>query len=166
MALLRRPEPGSTSADLLSTAMVHLLVYGDAFVGKYRPEGTIIQLGLLDPAGRRRRAQGRPGRSTRLSRREGISEHGPDDVLHVKAMSPDGLRGLSTVRAAGKVLGSIRALIDYAANFLGNAARPGGILAVAGNLPLNDDHATGSRTTGRSCSPARAPARAPAGSPS
>ena len=48
-ALLRRPEPGSTSADLFSTAMVYLLVYGDAFIGKFRSEGPIAQLGLLDP---------------------------------------------------------------------------------------------------------------------
>ena len=142
VALLRRPEPGSTSADLLSTAMVHLLVYGDAFVAKYRSEGMITQLGLLDPQAV---VVERKGDRViyRLSRREGISDDGPDDILHVKAMSPDGLRGLSTVRAAGKVLGLNQGLVDYAANFLGNAARPGGILAVSGNLPLKDDHARG-----------------------
>ena len=138
--LLRRPEPGSTSADFLSTATAHLLVYGDAFIAKYRSEGTITQLGLLDPQSV---VVERKGERViyKLSRLEGLSEHGPDDILHVKAMSPDGLRGLSTVRAAGKVLGLNQGLIDYACNFLGNAARPGGILAVNGEMPLRSDHA-------------------------
>ncbi|MGH2974638.1 MAG: phage portal protein [Solirubrobacterales bacterium] len=140
VALMRRPEPGSTSADLLSTLIVHLIVHGDAFLAKYRSEGTITQLGLLDPQAV---VVERKGDRViyRLSRREGISHHGPSDIVHVKAMSPDGLRGLSTVRAAGKVLGLNQGLIDYACNFLGNAARPGGILAVTGDQPLRSDHA-------------------------
>jgi phage portal protein BeeE len=99
VALLRRPEPGLTSADLLSTAMVHLLVYGDAFVAKYRAERMITQLGLLDPQSVVVERRGDRVIYT-LSRREGVTQHGPDDILHVEAMSPDGLRGLSTVRAA------------------------------------------------------------------
>lgn len=47
--LLRRPSPGSTNADLFSTAMVHLLTNGNAFIGKFRQEGSIIQLACLDP---------------------------------------------------------------------------------------------------------------------
>ena len=140
--LLRRPEPGSTSADLFSTAMVHLLVHGDAFLAKFRSEGSISQLGLLDPQAIVVERQG--ARLTyKLSRPEGFSEHGPEDVLHVKAMSSDGLRGLSTVRAAGRVLGLNQGLIDYACAFLGNASRPGGILAVTGDLPLQRDQAEG-----------------------
>src|SRR4051812_2513025 len=47
--LLNRPSPGSTSADLFSQVMVHLNVHGDAFIGKFRSGGSIVQLGLLDP---------------------------------------------------------------------------------------------------------------------
>ena len=47
--LLARPAPGSTIADLLSPTMVHLNTFGEAFVGKYRSEGEIVQLGLIDP---------------------------------------------------------------------------------------------------------------------
>jgi HK97 family phage portal protein len=113
--LLRRPEPGSTSADLFSTLMVHLLVYGDAFVAKYRSEGSIVQLAPVDPAAVVVERQGNRV-IYKLSRLEGFSEHGPEDILHVKAMSSDGLRGLSTVRAAGRVLGLNQGLIDSDAN--------------------------------------------------
>lgn len=141
VALLRRPEPGSTAADLLSTLMVHLLVHGDAFIAKYRSENMITQLGLLDP--QTVTVERRGGRVIyKVSRLEGFSEHGPEDLVHIKGMSSDGLRGLSTVRAAAKVLGLNQALIEYACNFLGNASRPGGVLSV-GEAPLQRDHAAG-----------------------
>jgi HK97 family phage portal protein len=137
--LLRRPEPGSTSADLFSGLMVHLLVYGDAFLAKYRTTGTeIAELGLLDPQAVEVERRGR--RIVYRLRRAGrIEEVGPQDIVHVKAMSQDGLRGISTVRAAGKVLGLNQGLISYATAWLGNAARPGGILALGGDAPR--DHA-------------------------
>jgi HK97 family phage portal protein len=140
VALLRRPEPGSTSADLLGSIMVHLLVHGDAFLAKYRREDSIVQIALLDP---QTVTVERDGERIiyGVSRREGISEHSPADILHVKAMSQDGLRGISTVRAAAKVLQVNEGLVAYAANFLGNAARPGGILSVTGDVPLPNEHA-------------------------
>lgn len=45
--LLAKPAPGSTGVDLVSQIVVHLNVHGDAFVGKYRSDGEIVQLGLL-----------------------------------------------------------------------------------------------------------------------
>ena len=47
--LLRTPSPGSTSPDLFSQVAVHLQTNSNAFVGKFRSEGTIVSLGLLDP---------------------------------------------------------------------------------------------------------------------
>jgi HK97 family phage portal protein len=135
--LLRRPSPGSTSADLFSDLMVSLLTDGNAFVGKFRREETIVQLGVLDP---QTVAVERKGDRViyKLSRREGLSEHGPEDVLHVRAMgSPQdgGLRGLSPVRQAMRVLQLNQGLIDYLANWLGNDSRPGGVLAINGDAP-------------------------------
>src|SRR5215216_1504322 len=47
--LLRRPSPGSTGVDLISLIVVHLNLYGEAFVGKYRSDAEIVQLGLIHP---------------------------------------------------------------------------------------------------------------------
>lgn len=130
--LLRRPTPGSTSADLFSTAMVSLLVNGNAFIGKYRSENTITQLACLDP-----QAITVEQRGARIvyaySPPQGgpFQELGPADVVHVKAMSSDGLRGLSPVRQAMNVLQLNQALIDYLAAWLGNDSRPGGVLTVS-----------------------------------
>jgi HK97 family phage portal protein len=94
--LLERPAPGSTSADLVSQIVVHLNTHGNAFVGKFRADNEIVQLGLLDPTQVEVELRGQRIVYT-LSRPEGISEHGPEDILHVKAMSSDGLTGLSPV---------------------------------------------------------------------
>jgi HK97 family phage portal protein len=129
VGLLRQPEPGSTSADLLGRVMVDVLVHGNAYVAKYRDSsGEISQLACLDPE---TVTVERDGEEVvyRISRREGLSDHGPEDICHVKALTSDGLYGLSTVRAAGKALGLNEGLIRYASNFLANAARPAGILA-------------------------------------
>jgi HK97 family phage portal protein len=127
--LLRRPSPGSTAADLFSTAMVGLLLDGNCFIGKFRQEGSIVQLGLLNPQSVTVEQRGARVIYT-LSRPEGISEHGPEDVIHVKAMSEDGVRGLSPVKQAMRVLQLNAGLIDYLANWLGNDSRPGGVLSL------------------------------------
>lgn len=134
--LLRRPSPGSTSADLFSHVMVGLLLNGNAFVGKYRSEGLIVQLACLDPGAVTVEQQGArivyhyasPG---------GVEELTSADVVHVKAMSSDGLRGLSPVKQAMRVLQLNAALIDYLAGWLGNSTRPGGVLSVT-NAPAGE----------------------------
>jgi HK97 family phage portal protein len=140
--LLRRPSPGTTSVDLVGQLMTHLLVHGDAFLAKYRSEGSIVQLGLLDPASVVVEQVG--ARVTyKLSRREGFSEHSVDDVCHVKALSSDGVRGMSTVRQAAKVLQLSDGLTTYISSWLGNDARPSGVLAVEGDLPASRDELFG-----------------------
>ncbi|MGB6423785.1 MAG: phage portal protein [Solirubrobacterales bacterium] len=80
---------------LFSTAMVHLLTNGNALIGKYRAEGLIVQLACLDPQAVTVEQRGERI-VYRYSRPEGGPEEqlGPADVVHVKAMSSDGLRGL------------------------------------------------------------------------
>lgn len=138
VALLRHPSPGSTSADLFSTLMVHLAVFGNGFIAKYREEGTIVQLGCLDPQSVRVEQRGARIVYT-LSRREGISEHGPEDVLRVMAMSQDGIRGLSPVKQAARILALDQALVERAWNWFGNASRPSGILSAEGEMQPGPD---------------------------
>src|SRR5918994_3054999 len=47
--LLERPAPATSQADLVSTLMAHLLIYGAAYLGKYRSEGEVTQLSPLHP---------------------------------------------------------------------------------------------------------------------
>jgi HK97 family phage portal protein len=136
--LLRNPSPGSTSADLLSQIMVHLNVHGEAFVGKFRSDNTIVQLGLLDPTRMDAELRGQRIVYT-ISAPSGRTEHGVDDVLHIKGMSADGLRGMSPVTQCRTALGLSSSLQQSAKTFTEQGSRPSGILtasesANSGNL--------------------------------
>ena len=127
--LLRSPAPGSTSADLLSQIMVHLNVHGDAFVGKYRADGAIVQLGLLPPDQVKVELRGQRVVYT-LTTAGRMTEHGLDDVLHIKGMSSDGLRGLSPVAQCRLALSLSSNLQEHAKQYFEQGSRPSGILTV------------------------------------
>ena len=126
--LLRRPSPGSTGVDLISLIVVHLNLYGEAFVGKYRSDAEIVQLGLIHPDSVQVELRGQRIIYT-LQTVRGVTEHGPDDVLHIRGMSSDGLRGLSPVTQCRVALGLSSSLQQSAKTFTENASRPSGILS-------------------------------------
>src|SRR3954454_12561849 len=131
--LLQRPSPGSTNVDLVSQIMVHLQVYGECFVGKYRADGEIVQFGLLHPESVEVELRGQRIVYI-LDTVHGRTEHGPGDVLHIKGMSLDGLRGLSPVAHCRVALGLSSALQQSAKTFTEQGSRPSGILtAPSGN---------------------------------
>src|SRR4051812_4055681 len=128
--VLSRPAPGSTVCDLLSQIVVSLNVTGDAFVGKYRADGEIVQFGLLDPAQVDVELRGRRI-VYRLMSTGG--EHGPADVLHIKAMPGiDGLRGLSPVQQCRLALELSSNLQASARSYFRNGSRPSGVLTLSG----------------------------------
>jgi phage portal protein BeeE len=47
--LLERPSPGVSEADLTSTLMTHLAVWGNGYIGKFREQGEVTQLDPLHP---------------------------------------------------------------------------------------------------------------------
>jgi HK97 family phage portal protein len=129
VALLKRPSPGSTHADLFGTAMAHLQTHGNAFIGKYRSEGQIISLGCLPPDRVRIEIRGRTIVYI-LSRADGVFELGLPDLLHIKAMSADGLIGLSPVAQCRQALSLSANLQESARQYVENGSMPSGILSV------------------------------------
>jgi HK97 family phage portal protein len=125
--LLARPSRGSTGVDLISQIMVHANVHGEAFIGKYRADGEIVQLGLLHPEQGQVELRGQRVLYL-LDTLKGRVEVGPDDVLHIKAMSLDGLRGLSPVTQCRVALGLSSSLQQSAKAFTENGSRPSGVL--------------------------------------
>jgi phage portal protein BeeE len=47
--LLARPGPATSQADLVSSLMGHLAVYGNAYLAMYRQASNLAELGLLHP---------------------------------------------------------------------------------------------------------------------
>lgn len=126
--LIARPSPAATTANLVGTLVAHLNLHGNAFLAKYRDEtGTVRQIAPLSPRGVTVALEaGEPVYT--LMRAEGVSRHGPEDILHIRALSTDGLVGLSPVAQARQALGLSQSLACHADNFARNAGRPGGIL--------------------------------------
>ena len=125
--LLGRPSPGSTGVDLISQIVVHLNVFGECLIGKYRADGEIVQLGLIHPDSVQVELRGQTVVYT-LSTARGQVEVGPSDVLHVKGMSLDGLRGLSPVAQCRVALGLSSSLQASAKAFTEHGSRPSGVL--------------------------------------
>jgi HK97 family phage portal protein len=123
--LLGRPSPGSTTVDLISQVVTHLNVFGDCFLGKYKADREIVQLGLIHPDRVQVELRGQRVVYTLLDSR---TEHGPDDILHMKGMSLDGLRGLSPVAQCRTALGLNENLRESSRQFFEQGSRPSGIL--------------------------------------
>lgn len=129
--LLERPSPATTQAGLVGQIAAHLNLWGNAYVGKYRDaDGRIAQLALLPPDRVQVELAGGEVVFTVHNTAGAATRHGLNDIVHIRALSTDGLVGLSPVRQARRTLELSRSLSDYATRFFENDARPGGILKV------------------------------------
>jgi len=124
--LLTRPSPGSTTVDLVSQIVVHLNVLGDCFLGKYRADNEIVQLAPIHPD----RVQVELRGQTCTYILDGRTEHGPSDILHIRAMSMDGLRGMSPVTSCRTALGLNESLRESGRQFFTQGSRPSGVMTL------------------------------------
>jgi HK97 family phage portal protein len=129
--LLQRPSPGSTGVDLVSQVVTHLQPFGECMLAKYQSDGEIVQLGLIHPEQVQVELRGQTIVYT-LSTNKGQVEVGPSDVLHIKGLSVDGLRGLSPVAMCRTALGLASSLQRSAKVFTEQGSKPSGILTAPG----------------------------------
>jgi HK97 family phage portal protein len=114
----------------------HLSLWGNAYLGKFRGEdGRVEQLALLFPDYVSVELEAGLPLYTVIDPKTGRqSRHGTDDICHVRALSTDGLVGLSPIKQCRTALGLSQGLGDHALAFFKNGARPSGILKVAREL--------------------------------
>ena len=127
--LLRRPAPATTQANLVGQLVAQLNLHGNAYLGKFRnSERVIDQLALLDP--QRVTPELKAGRPvyTVTGPKGERSVHGPDDIVHVRALSTDGLVGLSPVTQCRVALGLSSSPQQSAKTYTENGSKPSGIL--------------------------------------
>jgi HK97 family phage portal protein len=132
--LLQRPSPGTTQANLVAQAMAHLVLYGNAFLGKFRDlDGRLEQLGLLQPSQVEvELVNGAPRYIVTDAKSGQQSRHGPEDIVHIRGLSIDGLVGLSPIKQCRMAVSLAGGLGDFAEAFVRNGARPSGILRLVG----------------------------------
>jgi HK97 family phage portal protein len=137
--LLRRPAPGMTPAAFVASAVLHVCLWGEVFVGKVRqPDGSLAFLMLLSPDAMEvdLAPTGEPvyawngGKERRILSRA--------DVAHGMLMTIDGRRGISPVAMCREGIGLNRALAQHASAHLANGGAPKGVLTVDAG-PATDD---------------------------
>lgn len=130
--LLDRPAPAVTQANLVAQMVSHLTLWGNCYLGKFRGEdGRVEQLGCLFPDYVSvELVAGMPLYTVTNPQTGRQSFHGIEDITHIKAMSTDGLVGLSPIKQCKIALATASGLGDFTAAFFHNGGRPSGIITV------------------------------------
>lgn len=129
--LLQSPAPAMTTGNLISTVVVHLALYGQAWLAKYRgPDGVIGQLGVIPPGRVFWKIQDGAPVYTVTTLAGTVQQATPRDLVHLRGMSLDGYRGLSCVEQCADAIALCVAQQEHAGRFFRNDARPSGILTV------------------------------------
>jgi HK97 family phage portal protein len=143
------PNPEVTSYDFRNALMGHLVLWGNAYAEIQRnAAGDAIGLWpllpnrmaridrttLTDPAGGNRLRYW-----YRLPDGKGLVLYGayagqPSQILHLRALAFDAIRGYSPMRLLRDTVGLTQALEEFGSRFFGNSAMPGGILQAKGKL--------------------------------
>lgn len=130
--LLRKPAPATTTANFVAQMVGHLVSRGEVFVGKFvNAEGEIAQLGAISP-GQVPLVEIKSGEPEyTLAHRDGAQTvHGTDDLIHIRGLSLDGVRGMGTLRACAEALGLASVLQTHTSAVFANHSVPRGIFVV------------------------------------
>lgn len=121
--------------------MAHALLWGNAYAEVERNlSGNVTSLHILRPDWMRPRRDD-AGNLVYEYRHpsQGVSEHYPRDIFHLRGLGFDGLLGYSVVKVAKESLGLGQAAERFGAKLFGSGARPSGVLEHPGTL--SDDAA-------------------------
>ena len=136
-----RPNDKQTSVEFREQMLYHLLLYGNAYIYKdLWPSGRVRNLVLLGPDRVSVRVDDSASESfPKLAyivdtSKQGQRIYSESDILHIRGISSDGLVGISPIQTHRETIGVELAEREFAGRFFGNAARPSGILKVAGKL--------------------------------
>jgi HK97 family phage portal protein len=134
--LLQAPAPATTQADLVGQTISHLLLWGNAYLGKFRaPDGRLEQLSLLQPENVTvERVAGVPRYTVTDPKTGQQSYHGADDIVHVRSLSTDGLVGLSPLKECRLAVDYARGMSVFAESFTRHGMRPSGMITVPSGL--------------------------------
>lgn len=136
---VNKPNPESTRLEFIEQIITSLHMHGNAFILTVRDDmGEVTELYVLNPNEIRieRLAPGEP-LVYRVKDPEGLYDKilTKNELLHIPLFRiPGSHYGLSPIGACRMSVGIAQASDTYAASYFGNAANPGGVIEVAGEL--------------------------------
>lgn len=128
------PAPNVTPMTWKQTAVHHLMIHGNHFSYIHRlPNGDPVKLTILDPE--RVHAAWEDGRFFYVFDNNGVPVSMlPENVLHIKGLSDDGIMGISPLNALSESLGLSLAIQRFTLHYF---TQSGGRPKVALMLPAN-----------------------------
>lgn len=131
-----QPNPEMTAMDCWSLAVTHLNTWGNSYLGKeFDASGRVAALWPIFPEFMRvGRHQGEKFYQLYNPETRQFADFTSREIIHIKALSLDGLLGLSPIGYARECIGGAIAQDEYQHAFYANAALPRGVLTTDGEL--------------------------------
>lgn len=131
-----QPNEWQTAFEFIEMMTGHVLLRGNAYAEIVRRGGgpataliplhpDLVEVTALRFGGMKYKVRQSDGTSVDLR---------DDQVLHIRGLSSDGVKGLSVIDYARESIGLAQAAEQYGARFFGNDSRPGGVLKHPGKL--------------------------------
>lgn len=135
---LIKPNPEQTRLEFFEQMITSMDLRGDAFILTVRDDNDdVIEVYVLNPDKIRiiRRAGEPVYYEYKEERTREVVNLTSRDILHIPSfLLPGETRGRSPIEACRLVVGGALAAETYAASYFGNAANPGGVIEVPGEL--------------------------------
>lgn len=126
------PNAWTSKYDFVLQAQVDCLLHGNAFAYVNRLAGVVREI-IRIPPGSVSVTMGDSGPIYTVRENSGRSrEYAFTDIIHIKALCTDGLRGVAPIQHCREAIALALALEGHAAKLMGNAARPSGVLRFKG----------------------------------
>jgi HK97 family phage portal protein len=130
------PNPEMTSFELRETLMYHLALWGNAYC-KIESDGAGRVTGLWPLLPGQMEVKRTPSGALEYGYRlpnGTVTKLSPDNILHIRGLSSNGIVGLSPISLARQSIGLALATEEYGARFFSNNAQPGVVLEHPGKL--------------------------------
>ena len=127
-----QPNPEMSALTFRETLMGHALVWGNGYAEIVRDKnsGRVQQLWPLDPS----LVEPVRDENGELFYKYGSVIFLPSEILHIKGLSFDGVKGYSVIAQAKNSIGLGMAVEEFGSTFFGQGGKPAGVISVPGKL--------------------------------
>jgi HK97 family phage portal protein len=134
LRVLRNPNPMMVPVTFRSTSQAHTLTWGNSYAYIVRNSlGLPVELWPLNPAETNSIVENRE-LYFNTSLDIGKTKIPSVDIIHIPALTRNGIDGMSIVSEQREMLGSAIAQQSFAGKFFANGARPSGLLSYPGKV--------------------------------